>query len=291
MNALLIAASLLLGADPPADGFYRLSSDADAPAAKIVDGRALPLGKQREFAVQSVQLISQNNENDRFWLSVTVPFDADLEPNAVVLIVDGQAFPQTGSGSNQQETSSLHFFIPGEKRAERVATFLNTPVLRCKHPGHRLLVTYTPAEESFAVGAKEIPVTLRIENVGDAPFAFQQGGRNRAARDNQYTFAAYRYGTPVADVGTTQHHGGMSVLRTIQPGEAFEDVIDLRKWFAFDEPGHYDIHGAYYLSFHDPDDEGYFVQWEDHASAEFTVRVEAAEGGEKPVEAVEPSAP
>jgi len=72
----------------------------------------------------------------------------------------------------------------------------------------------------------------------------------------------------------------------LSPGEVFEDKISLSKWFAFDKPGMYVIHGSYYLDFHDPDAESLLwwrTIWEDYASAEFTVRIkETNEASNKP---------
>ncbi|QDT14956.1 hypothetical protein [Alienimonas californiensis] len=277
MDALLLTASLLLAADPPADGFYRQSTNDGAPVVQSADGRTFKLGERREFQILGSPLRSENNENSRFWLTLRVPYDETIGTMHSVLVVDGQACPQSGSGSSGKEISSLHFPIAGAENAERAAVLLNTPLLRRRHPGHHLLVTFTPNKKAYQVG-ESVKATLRIKNVGDTPFTFQKGGHYRgAARDNQYTFAAYLNGAQVEDVGRNGNTGGISVSPTIQPGETFEDTVALNKWFAFDEPGGYAIHGAYLMSFYDPDEASHRTVWEDYASAAFTVRVEDAQ--------------
>ncbi len=292
MHALLLATSLLLGADAPADGFYLRSTADDAPTVTdptvtgrtvtAPDGRTFALGERRELEIKTSWINAQDDAEADFSLSVTIPFDADLRPNSYLLILNGRAFPQGGSGATRRETSNLSFSLPGEEHAERAAALFNTPIYRRRHPGHKLLVTFTPAQKTFRLGS-EVKATFHIKNVGDAPFAFWQGGHYRGAgRDNQYTFAAYRYGAQVADVGTTNHMGGMMQLRTVESGEVFEDEIDLRKWFAFDEPGHYAVHGAYSMMIEDSSDEPYLTRWKDHASADFLVWI-------KPVPAEAPA--
>jgi hypothetical protein len=59
----------------------------------------------------------------------------------------------------------------------------------------------------------------------------------------------------------------------LKPGDVFEDVISLSKWFPFDKAGTYEIHGSYYLDFHDPGAEWWRTVWEDYVSADFLVTI------------------
>jgi hypothetical protein len=88
-------------------------------------------------------------------------------------------------------------------------------------------------------------VTWRIVNVGTNVVSFMQGGRNRAARDNQYIFSARSGGKHVEDVGTSFHFGGLAALRVLKPGDVFEDKVSLQKWFSFEKAGMYELHGSY----------------------------------------------
>lgn len=277
MRDLIAAAGMLvlaqtLSAHEIGDGIYKSSRDATAPLIRTQDGREARLGAVQTLHIQKGDLFSQNNENTRFCLSLTIPYDAGLGPSSYVLVVAGTAYVQSGSGAAQQKTSSLYFTISGAERAEQVSKFLGVPVFHRRHPRHNLLVTFTPAEQEFAIG-DEVKVTLRIENVGTDAVSFLQGGRKRAARDNQYIFCARRGGKQVADIGTSYHFGGLAARRTLKPGAVFKDKIELRKWFSFQEPGTYEIHGSYYLDFHDLDDDWSRTIWEDYASADFIVNI------------------
>ena len=117
-------------------------------------------------------------------------------------------------------------------------------------------------------------VTLRITNVGINAVSFMKGGRNRGPRDNQYTFSATYRGKQVEDVGPGYDFGGIAALRTLRPGDVFEDKVNLQKWFPFKEgAGLYEIHGSYYLGFQDPDDDSWRTIWDDYASGDFVVTI------------------
>jgi hypothetical protein len=141
-----------------------------------------------------------------------------------------------------------------------------------RHPHHNLLVSFVPTKKKFNIG-DEVTATLRIKNVGVTTISFMKGGRNRAARDNQYVFSARLAGTQIDDLGTSFHFGGIAVKRVLKPQEVFDDNISLSKWFAFDKEGMYQIHGAYYLDFIDPESEQWNTIWDDYVSADFTVTI------------------
>ena len=186
--------------------------------------------------------------------------------------MDGAAYRQIGSGSSQKDRSSASFEVTGDDNAKQVAKYFGTPLPYRKHPGHELQVSFIPVKQEFDTG-EEVIVTLRITNVGTQAVAFMQGGRNRAARDNQYIFSATYRGKQVEDIGTSYHLGGISVRRVLQPGDIFEDKVTLQKWFSFREAGVYEIHGSYYLDFQGPADDSWKTIWEDYASADFAVTI------------------
>src|SRR5262249_41623137 len=189
-------------------------------------------------------------------------------PSSYILIVDGTAYRLVGSGASQKETSSLNFEVTGDDNAKQVAKYFGTSPPYRRHPGHGLQVSFIPVKQVFETG-EEVIVTLRITNVGGNAVSFMQGGRNRAARDNQYIFSARYRGKQVEDIGTSYHFGGMSVRRVLEPSEVFEAKVSLNKWFLFKEAGLYEIHGSYYLDFLDPEDDSWRIILEDYASADF----------------------
>ena len=179
---------------------------------------------------------------------------------------------QSGSGSSHEQTSSLSFYISGEGHAKKISRFFRTPLIYRRHPRHNLLVSFSSTKQEFLVGA-EVNATLRIENVGTHTIGFMKGGRNRAARDNQYVFAARLGGKQVPDVGTSYHFGGLATREVLKAGEVFEDTISLNKWFSFEKAGVYEVLGSYYLNFVEPEADSWRSIWEDYVSAEFLVRI------------------
>lgn len=254
------------------DGFYLQERSKPAELILSHDGQKVFIGAKQSLKISQSWLSSQNNENSKFYLSVTIPFNMEIGPSTYILMVDGKAYRQTGSGSSQKKTSSLNFYISGVENAEQVSEFVKTPVAYRRHPRHNLLVSFTPAKKEFSVG-DDVDVILKIKNVGTNSISFKKGGRNRAVRDNQYIFSARLGGKQVEDIGTSYHFGGIAVRRALKPNEVFEDSISLNSWFAFDKAGMYKMHGAYYLDFNDPDTESYITIWDAYVSADFIIRI------------------
>jgi hypothetical protein len=272
---LLLVGACALGADQPGDGIYLWSKDGSAPPITSQAGKKIFLGARQDLKIQSLDLSSRNNANTRFYLSLTLPYDKNIGPSSYILIVSGTAYEQIASGAlqenaSQEKTSSISFRISGDKSAQQVSQYLKTPIVYRKHPRHNLLVSFTPTKQEFSIG-DEVTATLRITNVGTNTISFLQGGRNRAARDNQYVFCARYKLQQVEDIGTSGHEGGVGGYRVLKPGEVFEAKISLSKWFSFDKAGTYEVHGSYYLDFNDPDAESRRTIWEDYVSADFIV--------------------
>ncbi len=274
---LLLFSARAQGGEGLVNGIYQRSADASAWLVKTQDGREVGLGETAALEIQKSELSSQDNANTRFYLSLTIPFDEELGTSSYVLVVDGTVYQQSGSGSSHKDTSSLSFYISGESSAKQVSKYLATPLIYRRHPSHNLLVSFSPTKQEFAIG-EEVTATLRITNVGTQPICFMKGGRNRAARDNQYVFAARQRGKQVHDIGTSYHFGGLATRQVLKGGDVFEDTINLDKWFSFDEAGLYEILGSYYLNFVEPETNSWRSIWEDYVSAEFLVRIKKPEG-------------
>src|SRR5215831_12328439 len=254
------------------NGIYERSQGTAAVLVRAQDGELVRLGKRRTLQILKAEMFSENNENTRFRLSVTVPYDPGLGASSYILFVDGTAYQQTGAGSSQKDTSSASFYVTGDDNAKQVAKYFGTSVHYRRHPGYELQVSFIPAKPVFETG-EEVIVTLRITNVGQKPISFMQGRRTRASRDNQYIFSARYQGKQVEDIGTSYHFGGMSVRRVLEPSEVFEAKVSLQKWFLFKDAGLYEIHGSYYLDFLEPEDDSWRIIWEDYASADFVVTI------------------
>ena len=268
---LLLASRCAFGAYHFDDGIYLRAAGSPAPEIVCQNGREMFLGEKQTLDILKCELIPHDNANTAFHLAVTVPFDESIKGDSFILWVDGTAYRQHMLGTDKNE-SSLGFTIEGGNEAKEVSEFFNIPLPLRSHPGYRLLTTFTPAKTEFEPG-EDVTVLLRIRNVGSDPVAFRKGGRNRAARDNQYVFTAYFQGKQVEDIGTSSHFGGMSYKEVIAPGDAFEETISLSKWFAFDQPGWYELHGSYYLKFMETDPLSWKTLWEDSVSADFSVHI------------------
>ena len=206
---------------------------------------------------------------------ITIPYEQNTQ-SRMALFVDGTGYGSYGGGSDGKN-AMLSFPIDGRESADRVASLFNTkPILR-RHPHHQLEISIKPTSEEFAVDQR-VTVIFHIRNVGGSTISFRDGGRNRAARDNQYAFLCNLYGKQVEDIGSSGHTGGLSQRRDLEPGESFEKEIDLNKWFAFNKPGIYQLLGSYYMAFFNPEEDmnvfRIFPIWEDYATAEFSIKVQ-----------------
>jgi hypothetical protein len=208
---------------------------------------------------------------------VTIPNEGNEAGSINILAVGGRIYARNGWGSNAS-SSELQFPFSSDDNAKALAHYFGVPITYRKHPGYNLLVTFTPSRPAFAVG-EPVEVTMRIQNVGSNAFAFQVGGRNRAARDCQYTFVARLADKQVEDIGSSINFGGLSVDRVLKPAEVFTNTVVLNKWFAFDKPGDYRILGSYYMAFKHIDETNapgrtwWEPVWEDYATADFTVKI------------------
>ena len=279
--AVLIGVFATAGSDAASssrDGLYLLNAELRDAVTESVPARQLSLGDEVPFAPLRSQIIPNDNWNRSFQLSIHLPFDERFKSaNQHILVIGERVFRQGGSGTQGREQSSLHFTLNGKRAAEAVAVFLGADLKYRRHPGHQISLEWVPTKNEFQVG-EPVTVKLRVRNAGKKAFAFEKGGRNRAARDNQFRFTAEHNGKPVIDIGSTNNFGGISVSRTVKPGEVFEDEVDLRKWFAFDKPGHYDILGSYYMAMQNPeaDARGRTI-WEEWVTNQFHLRVDAAD--------------
>lgn len=263
-----LVCSTALGQTVP-DGFYLLTSDASAPSLPARNGGSIRVGIPQDVRVQRSHLYAMDNANSQFYLAIWVTPTSPAIDSPFALVVSGHAY-RSGGGTRGYDT--VNFIIDEAANAELVAHFVGTTIEYRRHPKHEFLVEFIPTEAQFGIG-DEVRAKLRITNVGSNTVAFMQGGRNRGTRDNQYVFSALLFGRGVQDIGSNINHGGLGGKRVLAPGEVFEDEISLSKWFAFDQPGYYEIHGSYFLDFLDPDSEGFQNIWLDYVSADFSVRI------------------
>ena len=269
-TALLLVSGLL--------GLASLLASADdrGPEQAVPNGFYATGDVPVKLNVARASLVSQDNFNSSFHLWVETAFDEREAPELWLKV--GKARLRCNSRGSEEGKSRSYGFSVDAALAGPVAAFFGIePQLR-EHPGYRLAVRFVPARLKAAGGGQaadpvfqagdEIAAVLEIKNVGKTPFSFMDGGRNRGARNNQFSFNCRHDGKAVIDSGDARHFGGMAGAKTIQPGEVFTKQVELGKWFRLDQPGYYELTGSYYFDVVSGDGSMRTI-WTDHTTAEF----------------------
>ena len=243
-----------------ANGFYSLRTDQS-------------LGEKIDLDVKKAELVSRDNLNTRFYLSVATPFEKEERPT-LVLLIDNLRLPCTSWGVSEGKEKTYGFNVSG-KDSRRVADYFKIrPEVRT-HPGHRIATTFQTLREEYSL-SEDIRVKLTIWNLGDSPLALMVGGRNRGARDNQFSFNLSKNGTDtMPDVGDPIHFGGLAYRVVLKPNDKFEKEVELSKWFKVDREGSYVGLGSYFFEVV-PAEGTYRVLWEDYATGEFHFLIKKA---------------
>jgi hypothetical protein len=256
---LLIATVLLLGA-AETNGLFYVSS-----------------GEPVEIKNLQARVYSENNANTDFCVRL------DNVTNLVTLRLGGQEYSCSGWGGAPKDTFNVVWMkAHGQDEAEAIVKWFSVACALRSPPGYKLDARFVPLKPEFTTN-EPVVVKFQLKILDERTVIFQRGGQQRGSRDNQYGFRAQFsnqkvWGQAVTDIGNPRNHGGLCGLVPLESGKAFEDQIDLKKWFAFDQPGTYLIHGFYQLDFYRPPlDKETFMPWNeiwsDYASADFTVVV------------------
>lgn len=262
------------------NGLYYVSSWAIGEA-KGSDGSTVNLGAKADIQIHHAHVYSVNNANTDFEMQLdTSEYPVDPKTGAILkpvaLRVGDRVFPSSGGGGTTGSYNSLFFNnIHGSEEAKAAAKWLSVGCALRNAPGYKFLTQFIPAQSEFTAN-QPVLVKLKLKNLDDRTIAFQRGGQQRGARDNQYGFRAMLNEQPVADTGSPINFGGLCGIVSLEPGKEFEDQVDLRKWFNFGRAGTYFIHGFYRLDFFLPGNKNeglapWNVLWQDYASADFQV--------------------
>lgn len=288
---LIVAFFLIVSsaqADEPRDGLYTISLKGEGQVVERVNhphGQKVRLDQLLTTQLGEARLVSENNSNSRFRLSLyAAPFENPGDSASYVLVIDGQVYGVTSHSSARKDGwRPFGVRIKQEKHVQALAKALEIQPERRTHPGHRTLVTVEQKQQSDRVG-DSIVLVLKIKNVGEEPFHFIDGGMQRGARNNQFSFVGFDHqGKPMPDIGDPRHFGGMSMFVELDPGEVFEKAVDVTGWFAFSEPGSYWITAMYQydlLNGRKRISEGRAEIWSDFAVAQTRVVVRKSEGEE-----------
>ena len=274
-------------------GLYRVTEGENGQLVQRHDtaaGGEVRLNGLLSEKLNEASLVSIANDNSLFNLSLKagpIPEGEDHGPSAVV--VGGLCLVAWGHSDRHEDGSmDIATRVAGLEAAQKVAEAMGIePKLR-KHPGHALLVTVEPKQPSYRPG-EAVTLVMTIKNVGETTFSFYNGGQQRGARNNQFSFTAFTSSRALPDTGDPRHHGGLMGLKRLAPGGVFTKEVLLTNWFEFSEPGSYRITAIYELDLLDEDRR---TIWDDFAVARCWLRISApepAKGSEATSPVEEPS--
>ncbi|MGI9519370.1 MAG: hypothetical protein ACR2NP_20125 [Pirellulaceae bacterium] len=271
-----LAANELVDDESVDDGVYFLAETEQGHPVSI-DGKQYWLGDLATDNLGAVRLRSLNNQNSDYMVELTgcgpVPDDRQIVSMTVVMI-GGEGYRISGQNHLPDDSGkqNLASRINGDQ-ARHIARHLELTPEEREHPGHRMLVTWTPVKTSFDQ-MEPVEVEITIRNAGDVPILFYNGGQQRGARNNQFSFVCFFNGLkPEPDVGDPVNFGGLAAMVTLQNGEEFTQRVDLRDWFAFEETGTYILLGSFQITLH-LTHENYTPLWDDWATGPLTVTIE-----------------
>ncbi len=285
----------------PTNGLYYRSTNQSDPVvqnqpATWTDGRgSMYISRMADIKILGARISSINNENTRFDVIMkTTDYHADpkstFDTRPFVLRVGNHWYAQSTGGRSYNgeygewdvaqtngEYNMVEYVVLSEGDAQELARWLSMPYRLRSPPGYKLLAQFIPSKTEFNTNEPVI-VKFQLKNLDERTIIFQRGGQQRGSRDNQYGFQARMWDHIVPDVGNPMNLGGQCGLVSLDSGKDFEDKIDLKKWFAFDKPGMYEIHGFYQLDFYEPplNKEIFLSQniiWREYVSADFRVDV------------------
>ncbi|MBC7821780.1 MAG: hypothetical protein IAG10_33250 [Planctomycetaceae bacterium] len=224
------------------NGIYSVAeetADTGTLVTRADDHGRVKLQKLLSSGFGTASLVSAANDNEQFRLKLDKagPFRDGFLSVHQALYIDGVCvlFGSREELDGQRRSTLIGDFA-SLKNAQTIAKALSiNPKLR-QHPGHKLLVKWTPKQRSFKPN-EPIEVTLTAENVGDVEIHFLAGGRQRGPRDNQFAFIAHSgsgHGKAIPDTGDPTNFGGLGSFITLKPGESFTKSVDISKWFKLD---------------------------------------------------------
>ncbi len=266
------------------DGIYRVrAGDSEEQGTEVkrsdADGTIVLLQRLTDqFGLATIQSDSNDNTHFHIYLKKVGPLNEEYRPGHYAFVIDGICLMVSGHQEPDQEgLMEMSANIASRKSADKIADRLGVIHRLRAHPGHQFETTFNSVEKSYLPN-EPIVLEMKIQNVGDVPFSFYDGGQQRGARNNQFGFAAFRNsgdGEGVPDTGDPNNFGGMAGLRKLKPGESFQKQVDITKWFDLSQPDTYKISGRFEMELHDPEEESYFVLWDDIAQADCQVLIES----------------
>lgn len=229
------------------------------------------------LAIHAARVESMANDNGSFWISVDAQ-GARLEPSLdeAYLVVVGERLAITGASSDPGSGVTTYARQADRAQALHLASALGVELEERVPPGHRLRAHFE-APESVAAGATSVPIRFVLENIGDVPITFLDGGRgrNERGRDERFSFELARDGVPLEPIALV-NFGGLGAFRTLIPGATHAFELDLAAWICFDEAGTWAGIGAYEMEItgREAHSDRASDRWDDVLRAALEVRVD-----------------
>lgn len=215
-------------------------------------------------------ILSLRNANDEWSLFVCYSPDGFLEGNKYTVVLNGKVHTISSSGKSGATENDFSLVLKSNEVDAAKKLFGFQPIER-KHNGYKLDVTFTPDKETYSP-SENISIKMTIKNVGEKPFYFRVGGRNRGPRDDQFTFSCEGPDGTVP-VKSAMNFGGIAIVREIEPGKEYSKDISLAGWFDLKKPGSYSLIGSYLLSVYETKNVHSFEIWEDYLTRPFYFKI------------------
>lgn len=270
-----------------ADGLYRLNEDNNGQLVQrgdIAEGGEIHLGDLISTEMREAALVSLANDNSQFGLTLKAgPIPKGAEQGHLLLVI-GESYLPVSSHSDRAESGivNIHTQVAGQDAALKIAKSLEIePQLR-KHPGHAILVTVKPKQNSYHPN-EAVNLVMTIKNEDKTTVRFYDGGSQRGPRNNQFSFTAfsqYGFGHALPDVGDPQNFGGEAIVIKLLPGEVFTKEVLVTNWFKFAKPDQYQITSIYEMGLLDEKDQ---TIWNDFAIARCNLPIRALEAAKEAI--------
>ena len=239
-------------------GLYAVTRDPIGIKVKLHSGGTVTLGRLLAIEIGSAKVTAVNNDNTEFHLHLegVEPLAKRAEESRLALHVAGEYLLVTGQPRSKRGRLQASAQFGGRATAEKIAKALGTTLRLRQHPGHRLRTRLRPKADSYELG-QPITLIMEIENVGPRPVSFTDGGMQRGARNNQFSFVArggHGTGPAIPDTGNARHFGGLAGQQILKPGATFKKEVRLERWFKFTKPDTYRIAGLFRIQIGDAKD-------------------------------------
>ena len=197
---------------------------------------AMPKLISPDVPILAKYIYSRTNDNSSFQLWIeTDPFAEGAVPTLVFETQHWKIASTARDGSK-----SIILLDLDRDLAHRMARAWSIVAHERSRLDEGLRYTWSFPPKATTRADDPILIKLAVENTGKRTIGFLVGGRQRGPRDNRFSFAVSRNGTPLP-VLPSDDFGGIAQYRNLGPGDKLEVSADLRAWFTIDQPGHYAI--------------------------------------------------